>query len=154
MRQIKFSLGINMVKFIIDRPKELIISALYDEEHPRWFQIYPAYLLSAPANTKRVLGSIVQVITGGCVCHTCNQPFWMLERFQILNSILLCFLKSAKKPGLFQTTYILPWAVFPCRPIFPKVHLLPTLSTVRLVLSLKCVELWQLTDQNERYGCQ
>src|SRR6185312_765581 len=80
---------------------------------------------------------------------TCNQPLRVLELFHILNSILLCFLKSAKMPGLFQTTYILPLVVFPYRPVFPIVRLLPALLTVRLVLSLKCVVLWRLTDQNE-----
>src|SRR5688500_2676433 len=96
----------------------------------------------------------IQCINKPYCYPTCNQSLWVLELFHILNSILLCFLKSAKMLSLFQTTYILPLVVFPYRPIFPIVHLLPTLLTVRLVLSLKCVVLWHLTDQNEWYGCQ
>src|SRR5690606_3524715 len=88
------------------------------------------------------------------IYSTSNQPLSALELFHILNSILLCFLKSAKKLSLFQTTYILPLAVIPYRPIFPRAHLLPTLLTVRLALSLKCVVLWRLAGQNERYGCR
>jgi len=65
------------------------------------------------------------------------QPRRALELPHICNSILLYFLKLAKKPSLFQTTYILPWAVVPYRPILPIVHLLPILLVVRLILSLR-----------------